>query len=479
MSLKQTTARTLKWNTIDRVATQLLYALVGIVLANVLTPEDFGLVGALLVFQAFGTVITDSGFGAALLQKRNPDDNDYSTVFWFNLAASSLLYLLLALCAPLIADIFQGDRRLIPLSRVMFLTLVVNGLGIVQTNRLMKRMDVRHIAISNTVGLTLGGIVGIWSALSGHGPWALVWQSMTLSCVKTGWLWVCEGWRPLPVFSRDSLRHIIRLGGSVFTTSMLNTAFLYAYSFVTGAWYSLTALGIYTQADKWSKMGSASISQILTASFIPLLARVQDDREAFHRYMERINRMTAFLVFPLLGGLATVGEPLFHTLFGGKWDAAIPLFRILCLRGILVVWISLCCNYLLALGHGRRLIWVEAVKDGTIALAILCTIRGGSLDLLVWGQMCASLLTIAFVAPCTASATGYGVRRSLRDMSLYAAASVVACAAGWGLSLTGDMPAVRLAISVSGAVAVYLVILQACRSRELRDCASYLTRKGV
>ena len=136
-SLKLKTARTLKWNTIDRVSSQVLYALVGIVLANLLSKEDFGLVGALLVFQAFGILFVDSGFGSALLRQKDPSRRDYSTVFWFNLAISLTIYAILFLCAPLIAKIFQGDQRLIPLSRVMFLSFILNGLGLVQTTRLM------------------------------------------------------------------------------------------------------------------------------------------------------------------------------------------------------------------------------------------------------------------------------------------------------------------------------------------------------
>lgn len=168
-SLKQKTAKTLKWNTVDRVLSQVLYAVTGVVLANLLSKEDFGLVGALLVFQAFGILFVDSGFGASLLRRKDVDERDYSTVFWFNLAVSVTVYIILFFAAPLIAMIFQNDRRLIPLSRVMFLTFILNGLGMVQTTRLMKRMDVKQIAVANTVGLTLSGGLGMWLAFEGFG----------------------------------------------------------------------------------------------------------------------------------------------------------------------------------------------------------------------------------------------------------------------------------------------------------------------
>ena len=434
--LKLATARTLKWNAIDRVASQLLYAGVGIVLANVLSKEDFGLVGALVVFQAFAILFVDSGFGAALLQKKNPSDRDYSTVFWFNLAVSVAVYLLLWLAAPAIAAIFQGDERLIPLSKVMFLTFVINGLSIVQTNRLMKRMDVKQIAIANTVALVTSGVLGVCLALGGFGPWALVWQSVANAAVKTAWLWATGHWRPTG-FSIDSLKGMWRLGLSVFSSSMLNTLFLNVYSFVIGAFYSLSSLGVYSQADKWSKMGSASLSQVLTSSFVPLLARVQDSPADFHRYMRKANRFTAFVTLPAMAGLAVAAAPLFHLLFGHKWDAAIPLFQILAVRGIFVVLISLAGNYLLALGRGKLLMVVEAVKDGFIALAIFATVFSLDMTLLVWGQLFASVATVAVVGVITARATGYGFWRSMADMAPFA---LVTAAMTAGCMLLLELP---------------------------------------
>ena len=200
-----------------------------------------------------------------MLQRKDPTEEDYSTVFWFNLIVSVGIYWILWFAAPLIADIFQHDRRLIPLSKVMFLTFVLNALAIVQTNRLMKRMDVKMIAVSNLVAQTGGGLLGIALALAGYGAWALVWQSVALAGIKTGILWATGRWLPTSWIKIESFRKIWRIGLSVFSSSMLNTLFLTIYSFVIGAFYSLKSLGVYTQADKWSKMGSASISQVLTA----------------------------------------------------------------------------------------------------------------------------------------------------------------------------------------------------------------------
>ena len=478
-SLKEKTASTLKWNTVDRVASQVLYGVVGIVLANVVSQEDFGLVGALLVFQAFAIIFSDSGLGAALLRQKHTSNEDYSTVFWFNLIVSVAIYFILWFCAPLISDIFQHDRRLIPLSKVMFITFVLNALAIVQTNRLMKLMDVKMIAISNVIAQIAGGGLGIGLALGGWGAWALVWQSVCLAGVKTGILWATGGWWPTGWIKKDSFRRIWRIGLSVFSSSMLNTLFLTVYSFVIGAFYSLKSLGVYTQADKWSKMGSASLSQIFTSSFVPLLAKVQDSPDDFRRYMQRINRFMSFVTFPLLGGLAIVGEPLFHTLFGNKWDSAIPLFQILCVRGVFVVMVSLFGNYMLALGYGKRLFLIEAIKDVSIAVAILSTIWFDSVELLVWGQLWASLATFIIVIWMVAKATGYSVASFLNDFLMFLGATLLMCVGCWLIAKLSLMPIVILLIQVVVGMMIFLGIMKLRRAPELTEAFSLMLRKKI
>lgn len=478
-SLKLRTARTLKWNTIDRLSSQVMYAITGIVLANILPREDFGLVGALMVFQAFAIVFVDSGFGAALLQKKTPDERDYSTVFWFNLSMSVLIYVVLWLCAPGIADIFQGDKRLIPLSRVMFISFIINGLGIVQTNRLMKRMDVRQIAVSNVAGLLISGVTGIWIALTGGGAWALVWQTVVLAVVKTSWLWISEKWIPMAVFSLQSLRQIFRVGMGVFTSSILNTLFLHIYSFVIGAWYSMTSLGDYTQADKWSKMGSASLSQILTASFVPVLAGFQDNAEKFRTLMKRINSLTAFMLFPTMGLAAALASPLFHTLFGHKWDAAIILFQILIVRGVFTVLVSLYNNYILALGHARSIVVVEIVKDVVTIGAIALTMSAKSLEALVWGQLCAGVVTYIFVLCLTTRLTAYKSLRFLTDMVPYAALSAAAMAAAYGCTMLPTHAWLQLAVGLIVGGGIYIGVLHFTDNAVFGEARRYLFGRFV
>ena len=427
--LKLKTARTLKWNTIDRLSSQVLYAVTGIVLANVLSKEEFGLVGAVMVFQAFASLFVDSGFSGALIQRKSPTDVDYSTVLYFNLGVSVAIYCLLWLVAPLIDSIFNAGGALVPLARVMFLTFVINATAIVQTNRLMKQMDVRMIAVSNAVGLMVSGVTGIALALRGHGAWAVVWQSIVLATVKSGLLWATSHWRPLATFSLTSLRSIFAVGAGIMTSSFLNTVFLNIYSFIIGTYYNLAHLGCYTQADKWSKMGVTSLSQTITASFLPILSGCQDDRPHFHRMMAKTHRFTAYLAMPCLVLLVLLAEAIFHLLFGTKWDEAVPLFRLLALRGIFVVLTSLYTTQITALGAARRLVEAEVVKDTLTVAAIIATIPFG-ITWLVGGQVIAAALCFIYSQWLVSCVTGYRLTEMLGEIAPHAAITLLsACPA--------------------------------------------------
>ncbi len=481
-------ARTIKWNVIDKLSSQLLYAVTGIVLARLLTQEDFGLVGAVLVFQAFATLFVDSGFSSALMQRKNPTETDYSTIFWFNLLVAGGIYIILYFSAPLIADCFQGDRRLIPLSRVMFLSFIINGAAIVQTNRLMKRMDVKMIAVSNGMGLILSAVVGITLAVAGYGAWAVVWQTITLAAVKTGILWITGKWRPLLQFSMESLRSFFNVGMGVLGGSFLNILFQNIYSFFIGNRVGLAPLGYYSQADKWSKMGVSSLSQVLTSSFLPVLSQYQDNPLKFAASTAKMDRFTAYLLFPCFGLLIVMAEPLFHLLFGTKWDAAIALFNILLLRGIFTVITSLYNNYILALGRSRLIVVTELMRDVVAIVAIIATLPVISLStegdpvqgvrIFLWGQVAAAAVTWIATLMIVSRLAGRTSRAMAWDNVPYLAESLVVmlpCVYINTLALH-PLPALCLQLIVGGGL--YLLINHLAGSVIQRDALRYLAGRS-
>jgi len=439
--LKTLTARSVKWNVIDKVSQQFLYAVTGIVLARLLSQEDFGLIGAVMVFQAFASLFVDSGFSYALIQRKSPTRLDYSTVLWFNLSVACGIYVILFFCAPLIASCFQGDQRLIPISRVMFLGFILNASAIVQTNRLMKRMEVKMVAVSNAVGLLAGAVVGIWLAVAGYGAWAVVWQSLALNFTKSLVLWLTSGWTPLLRFSSDSLKSFFTVGSGMMASSFLNVMFQNIYSFFIGNRAGLAPLGYYTQADKWSKMGISSLSQVVTSSFLPALSEVQDDPERFARVTSKMNRFTSYMLFPAMGFLAVMATPVFHCLFGEKWDASIVLFQLLLLRGVFTVLTSLYNNYAIALARTKLVVSMEMLRDVTALLFLLATLpfvamqRGGDvvfgIKLLLLGQIVASAICWVVMAVKTAPVVGRSFGSLLADSVPYLVETMVIMAVLW------------------------------------------------
>lgn len=482
--MKSKVARTLKWNTIDKALSQALYAVTGVILANALPREAFGLVAAAMVFQSFASLFVDSGFSYALVQKKQPTPTDYSTVFWFNLGMALALYAALFTGAPLIADWFDGDRRLIPISRVMFISFILNALAIVQTNKLIKSMDVRMVAISNSIGLVASAAVGIGMALAGWGAWAIVWQTIALAAVKTFILWATSAWRPAWTFSMSALKSIFKVGSGVMGAATLNVVFQNIFSAVIGRWNGMLSLAYYSQADKWSKMGIASLSNIFNTSFLPALSQYQDSPREFAAATSKMNRLVAYLLFPCMLCLSVMAAPLFHVLFGTKWDAAVPLFQLLLIRGIFIVLASQYSNFILARGRAKLLIATEALRDGLSLLAIfLCLPWLGlgaeeglttGLRIFLWWQLAATALawgaTLALTAPlCWRNAWQFIV-----DLLPYLALSCAACAPMLLLPRLIVNPWLLLAAQCASGLAVYVGANAALGSKIQADAWQYL-----
>lgn len=397
----------------------------GIVLARELSQEAFGLVGALLVFQSFALLFIDSGFSFALLQRKQPSNIDYSSVFWFNLGVASFFYVILWLIAPWISSLFGGKEELISLSRVMFLTFIINSLAIVQTNRLMKQMNVRPIAIANFLSLALGGVVGIVLAVEGYGPWAIVWQAITLNSVKAIMLWIYCRWLPEFKCSWLSLKSFMKVGLGMLGTSFLNVLFQNIYSFFIGNRAGLVPLGYYTQADKWSKMGVTSMTQIITATFLPALSEVQNDRIQHKGIVCRINRFTSMLLIPGTIALIVMAPTIFHLLFGTKWDASIILFQLLLFRGVFTTYNTLYNNFMLSLGNSKSIFRLELMRDVIAIVGILITLPYIALSspenlveglcIFMIGQIIASSATWVVTLYITSRVTGVKVKKYLFD----------------------------------------------------------------
>ncbi len=488
--LKQLTARSVKWNLIDRVLSIGLYTLIGIVLARELDETAFGLVGTVLMFQAFASLFVDSGFSYALIQRRDPSREDYSTVLWFNMGVALLAYVILWIASPAIAA-WYDEPQLVWIGRITFLSFIFNAGSIVQTNRLMKQKNVAPIAMANTVGLIAGGAVAVYLAVTlqpGAKVWAVVWQTNVLNLVRCLILWIYTRWTPLLSFSWGRLKGFMAVGGSMMTTSLLNTVFQNIYTFVIGTVSGMGKLGYYTQADKWSKMGIQSLTQVMTSSFLPTLSDVNDDKQRFERVSAKMNRAAAYLLIPAMGCAIAASTALFHALFGAKWDPAIPLFNILLLRGIFTSLTSVYNNYVIAIGEPRLIVGMELLRDVTAFVAIAACwpfINMGhdgnmlwGIELLLWGQLGASALAWAvslwYVAPrCNRSRMSF-----IKDLVPYLMFTLIAMSAMWGIAKISANAWIQLGLQVVAGLIAYISLNAVAGSQIQRDLIASLRHRS-
>lgn len=485
--MKQKVARTVKWTAIDRGANVVVNVVTGIILANVLPREDFGLIGALLVFQAFATLFVDAGFSTALIQKKRCSRADYSSVMWFNLAAATVIYLILYIGAPLIAQIFDNDVRLIPLGRVMFLTIVINATSMVQTSRLYKLMQVRTVAAANALAIIASALVAVWLAVSGYGAWSLVWQAVVLSAVKSGALWIATGWRPKKTMSLKAVRGFFKVGSGMLGAAFLNVLFGKIYSLVVGNRAGILPLGYYTQADKWSTMGVATLSAVMTQSFLPALSTYQDKPTEFAAATAKMNRFSSYVMLPCLVLAVLVATPLFHVCFGTKWDAAIILFQLLVIRGIFTSLSSVYNNYIIARGHTRLIMLTEVIRDVVAIIAIAITLPYIAVStpesptygiaIMLWGQIAASTLTWIYTLVMAAKCSWRTWWEFVTDSLPYCATTFIAWIPAAALAQVLKNEMLLLVVQAATFIVVYIGINAALGSRIQRDALDWAFRR--
>ena len=353
----------------------------------------------------------------------------------------------------------------------------------------MKRMDVKMVAVSNSIGLIIAGVTGISLAIYGYGAWAIVWQSITLTSVKTFVLWTSERWMPTLTFSFSALKSYFGIGSRMMLTSFFNTLFLNIYSFFIGNRAGLSSLGYYTQSDRWSKMGITSISQVFTSSFLPALSAVQDDNERYLRACSRMNRLAAYILFPSMLWLIVMAPNIFHTLFDNKWDNSIALFQLLLARGIFTILIGIYNNFLLAKNHPKAILWIEILRDGVAFIVLIATLpfinesRGDNpvwgLELLIFGQLLSSFVAWVVTLIITTRFIKASARKFISDLFPYFFLSLAICGVLYVISNLFQQAILNLAFQIIIAFTLYFVINFLSGSKIQREAIAYIMKKPL
>lgn len=333
VSLRKLALKGVLWTGIQQFSMSGVSFIVSIILARLLLPQEFALIAMTSIFLGIGQTLTDSGLVSSLIRTSNPNEEDYSTVFYFNLAASIFIYIVLYLLAPFVAD-FYNQSILTSLVRVLSLKIIVGAFSSVQRTRLTKAMDFRTQLFISLPALVVGSILGIILAYKGYGVWSLVNMTIVQSIISSITLWVYVGWKPLLSFSRSKFNYHFNFGNKLAIASLSNILFTNIYPVIIGKFYPASLLGYYSRAQSFRNFPITSLSAVLNKVTYPLFAEIQNNDIRLKSANQTIMQLIMFIISPLLFLMIALASPLFELVLTSKWLPAVPYFQILCLAGL-------------------------------------------------------------------------------------------------------------------------------------------------
>lgn len=375
-SLRHKTISGIFWSLLQNIGSRGISFIVTIVLARILTPEIFGLVGMLAILIQLSQSLIIAGLNQALIQKKDTDEEDYSSVFWLNLVASLAIYGILYLSAPFIAD-FYRQPALVRLTRILSLVFVINAFSYVQETKLRKEMHFRTLTIIHIPSIIIAGAVSIVLAAMGAGVWSLVAMELVSRFAYAVQIWIHAKWMPLFVFNRAKIRRLFAFGGKIMLSEILSSVYQNIYPVIIGRFFPLSSVGYYQTANKVVKTPSTTLSNALNSVTFPAFASIQDDDKKLKEGYRRVIKQLLFWICPAFVLAAVLAIPLFELVFGGKWLPAVPYFRILCVAGVLYPLSAYNMNIINVKGRSDIFLRLELIKKAFVTVGLIIAIPYG------------------------------------------------------------------------------------------------------
>lgn len=413
-SFKQKTVKGILWSSLERFSVQGIQFVVMIIMARMLTPNDYGLVGMLAVFIAVSQSLVDSGFSQALIRKQDRTETDNSTVFYFNIIVGFILYGLLFALAPFIAD-FYNEPQLTAITRVIGLSVLFNSLVVVQRALLTIKIDFKTQAKAALTAAIISGILGIWMAASGYGVWSIVVQQLANLGINTLLLWILSHWRPSLTYSWKSFHELFGFGSKLMVSGLIETIYRNIYLIVIGRVFSAADLGYYTRAHQFTDFPSSNVSGIIQRVTYPILCSIQNENERLSDVYRRFLRLSAFIVFPLMMGLAAVAEPLVLALLKEQWLFAATLISIICFSMMWYPIHSINLNLLQVKGRSDLFLKLEIYKK-IVGIIILCITLPMGLIAMCVGSFFSSMIALVINTYYTGKLINVGFLRQMHDL---------------------------------------------------------------
>lgn len=456
-SLKYRSVEGIIWNLVEKFGIQFTSLILGVILARLLTPKDYGLIGIVIVFLIVAQVFIDSGFGHAYIQKKNADEVDASTIFYFNLFISLLLCTILCLTAPLIADFYE-QSQLIKLVRVMSVVVIINAFSIIQIAKLTKEIDFKKKTIILLVSAIVAGCSGIIAALLNYGVWSLVIQGVVNASIKTIGLWFAYKWKPLLAFSLESLKSMFSFSSWALLTGIISRIFDNIYILVIGKFFPVAELGFYTKAKQLSQKVSQQTSAAVSAVAFPVFSQLQDDKEKVKNAMRKFSQHTMFFIAPVSAILIVIADPLFLVLLTEKWVPMVPYFQLLCVAGILYPIHLMNVQTLVAQGKTNLNFRITMIKSSFRIINIAVMYRFGVI-FIIYGEILLSFVALAINGYYTKRLINYGIVEQLKDLSRIIITSGILSVVG--LMIINKLTNAYLSILIGSlfVISIYLIIM--------------------
>lgn len=455
------------WNTAEKLAIGILQFGIGIILARKLSPGDFGLLGMLTVFIVISQVFIDSGFSKALIQKQGRTDADYSTVFYFNLVVSVFIYIVLFCGADYIARFYKSPQ-LLPLTRVVFAILILNGLTVVQDAQLLIDVKFKTIAKINIVASLVSGIAGVAAAYLEFGVWALVLQVLLKSVVAFIIKWIVAGWWPCLVFSWDSFKGLFRFGSKLLASGLLSAGMTNIYLVIIGKLYNPFELGYYTRAMIFPEMSSGTVTSVFQTVTFPLLSSLQDDRSRMVHVYAKLLAAATMIMLPSMVMLAILSKPLILVLLTDKWLPSVPLLFWLALSFIFAPLSAINMNMLNAIGRSDLFLKLDLYKIPLIIIMMIVTFPMG-LTAVVVGRFFTNLICFSMNGFVSGKVFGHGLIKQIRASRKIIIATIAEAVLLMILTHIIQSPIALLLVGVTAGLAVYIGSLIILKEQEFFD----------
>ncbi|WP_106792258.1 lipopolysaccharide biosynthesis protein [Aquimarina sp. Aq78] len=473
--LKRKTTIGLVWSSIDKFSTLMIQFILGIVLARILMPEDYGLIGMIAIFLAISQSLVDSGFFTALVQKKNVNNNDYSTIFFFNIIVGFILYGILFIGSGFIGDFYETPI-LVDIIKVIGINIIIVSTTIVHRAFLTTKIDFKTLAIINIVSALLGGIVGIYLAVNGYGVWTLVYQTIVRSLSIAILFWVLNQWKPSLIFDKQSFKTLFGFGSKLMISGLLKIFFKNIYLIIIGKIYKAEELGYFTRATLFKQIPETLVTTILQSVTFPVLVKVIDEDSKVKNLLERSVKLTGFLLFPIITVLIFYAKPIILVLITSKWLPTVILLQILSLEIIFHPLQYINLNFLNAKGRSDLFLKLELIKNVLTVVAILVTYRFGLIPLSI-GYVLVSFFGFFINSHYTKKYVDYSGFDQLIDLLPYLLVSIVATGIGFFISEMFSSYLIQLILGTGISLGIYYVLSYMLKFRELIEIKNLITSK--